>query len=454
MMKKIELLIKHAHKRKQNVKFSIALKTTVIYTAMFGLILAASVGILSWAMTVRTMHFQNLDRISSFIADRVSHEKEKEFDFDSFAKVNKIYIEMRDPRSGYVKNYGNKPSKNTHGFESLRQINVRDRQLFIKVTDCESIGLAGSITPFAFFASLLALLVLAALSGAFLMRKMMRPVYDLTRTARSISAGDLSRRIDSIHSHDELNELAETFNEMLDRIQKSYEQQNRFVSDASHELRTPLSVISGYANLLRRWGSEDREIREESIEKIVEETENMQQLVERLLFLARADQKRLNIKHEKFSISELMEEISGETRLISEDRNIISDIAQGLYLTADKALIKQAVRAVIENSLKYTPAGGDITIACRQTEGFTELSVQDTGVGISEKDIPYIFDRFYKVDESRVRGSKGSSGLGLSIVKWIVESHGGKLEAKSKYGCGTKITMLIPNTTSLPRLEQ
>lgn len=453
MMKRTKFL-KHADKNKQNIKFSIALKTTIIYTAMFGVILAASVGILSWAMTVRTMHFQNLDRTSSFIADRVLHERNESFDFASFAKVNKIYIEMRDPRSGFAESYGDKPSKNEHGFESVRQVDVRGKQLFIKVTDCENIGIAGNLTPFAFFAALLALLALAALSGAFFMRKMMRPVYDMTRTARSISAGDLSKRIDSIHSHDELKELADTFNEMLDRIQKSYEQQNRFVSDASHELRTPLSVISGYANLLRRWGSDDREVRSESIEKIVEETENMQRLVERLLFLARADQKRLSIKYEKFNVSELMDEISGETKLIGEDHSISSNIESGLYVMADKALIKQAVRAVIENSLKYTPTGGEITISCKGAEGFAELSVRDTGVGIAAKDIPHIFDRFYKADESRVRGSKGSSGLGLSIVKWIVESHGGKLKAESKQGSGTKITLLIPNEAcSLPCLE-
>ena len=437
-------VFERARSKRQNIKFSIALKATVLYTAMFGFIIAVSAGALSWAMSVRTMHFQNIERISSFVADHVMHERGGSFNFESFAEANNVYIEIRDPKSGFSAGFGKKPAGNTQGLESLRQVDTMGSRFFIKVSDRENIGIAGVLTPVTFFAAILALLAAAAVSGALLMRKMMRPVYQMTRTARSISAGDLSRRIDPVHSRDELQELADTFNEMLDRIQEAYNKQNRFVSDASHELRTPLSVISGYANLLRRWGNDDREIRNESVDKIIEETDNMQRLVERLLFLARADQKRLGVKYEKFCVSDLMDEIADETSLIGGQHKIMRSIERELYVTADRALIKQAVRAVVENSLKYTPAGGSITLSCVTEGGAVRLSVKDTGAGISTEDLPHIFDRFYKADVSRVRSVRGSSGLGLSIVKWIVESHGGQLKAESAKGSGTEIIMLIP----------
>ncbi len=444
MVRKMIAVFERARSKRQNIKFSIALKATVLYTAMFGFIIAVSAGALSWAMSVRTMHFQNIERISSFVADHVMHERGGSFNFESFAEANNVYIEIRDPKSGFSAGFGKKPAGNTQGLESLRQVDTMGSRFFIKVSDRENIGIAGVLTPVTFFAAILALLAAAAVSGALLMRKMMRPVYQMTRTARSISAGDLSRRIDSVHSRDELQELADTFNEMLDRIQEAYNKQNRFVSDASHELRTPLSVISGYANLLRRWGNDDREIRNESVDKIIEETDNMQRLVERLLFLARADQKRLGVKYEKFCVSDLMDEIADETSLIGGQHKIMRSIERELYVTADRALIKQAVRAVVENSLKYTPAGGSITLSCVTEGGAVRLSVKDTGAGISTEDLPHIFDRFYKADVSRVRSVRGSSGLGLSIVKWIVESHGGQLKAESAKGSGTEIIMLIP----------
>lgn len=340
--------------------------------------------------------------------------------------------------------YGTAPQPGVRYDETMRRVDRRGSALFMRVVDKEDLGIAGNLTITGFFVFLVLMLAFAAFFGALLMRKMMRPVYDMTRTARSISASDLSMRIDTVHSHDELKELAETFNGMLDRIQKSYEQQNRFVSDASHELRTPLSVISGYANLLRRWGSDDKEVLNESVEKIIEEAENMQQLVERLLFLARADKQTQQVHLELFCVSDMMSEIAAETRMIDEGHEISEEIKADVMLTADPALMKQAVRAVVENSVKYTPAGGNILLCCRRTPEFVELTVADTGAGISEKDLPHIFDRFYKADESRTRGKKGSSGLGLSIVKWIVERHGGKIQVESKSGSGTTTKILLP----------
>lgn len=326
--------------------------------------------------------------------------------------------------------------------QTVRMINTPHRHLAVRVVDQESEGLAG--ISVGWYVAILALLtVLTALFGAMRTRKMLRPVAVMTRTARSISANDLSLRIDAVESHDELRELAETFNGMLDRLQEAYEKQNRFVSDASHELRTPLSVISGYANLLRRWGSNDRAVLNESVQKIIEETDNMQQLVNRLLFLARADRKTQHVKFERVDLGAMMGEITEETKLIDRQHGISFEGDGNAAAMADGALMKQAVRAAVENSIKYTPAGGSITLFCRSGETAVELGVKDTGIGIEEKDLPHIFDRFYKADTARTR-EKGSSGLGLSIVKWIVDQHGGTISVESRPGAGTVFTIRLP----------
>lgn len=443
-MKKFKLPVLKKAADRNNIKFSIAFKTSAIYVILFGLIIGAVFGAFSWGMATRAVHHQRLDHLADVTADRIKRGDLRQFDFSSFAEENRVYIEIRDMRSNFSAQYGNIPAAGTRHEESFRQVEAHSARLDLRLVDEEGISFLAGLTPLDMLVILVILLLLAAVFGSLLMRKMMRPVYEMTHKARSISASDLSIRIDSVHSHDELKELAETFNDMLDRIQKSYEQQRRFVSDASHELRTPLSVISGYANLLRRWGSGDQEVLNESIGKIVDEASNMQQLVDSLLFLARADQKTQPVHFERFDVSGMMADVAEETRLIDAGHTISAEIEPEIFITADPALIKQAVRAVVENSIKYTPQNGKITISCRRKTGGAELIVKDTGVGIDEQDLPHIFDRFYKADESRTRGQKGSSGLGLSIVKWIVERHGGKISVESKYGSGTATVMELP----------
>lgn len=463
------------HSGVRGVKFSIVFKTSAIYTSMFTLILVLTVGLLTWGMATQSARAQRLDKLASFLAERYTHGEDN-FDFASFAQANHVYIELVDPAGGKLASYGTAPDPGKKHAETARPVDLRRPMIVgggtssmpggmpsapggtasapgghirlirpvVRVVDLDDIGPAGWVTLPWTAALLAVLLILAAAAGASLMRRMMRPVYEMTQTARDISATDLSLRIDAGKARDELGELAQTFNEMLDRIQQAYEQQNRFVSDASHELRTPLSVISGYANLLRRWGSEDKAVREESISKIVEETGNMQQLAERLLFLARADKQTQPVKTERFCLSDLMEDVMEETRLIDTDHALEQEICADVFVTADPALIKQAVRALLENSEKYTPEGGTITVACYDVENGAEITVKDTGVGIEEKDLPHIFDRFYKADESRTRGKGASSGLGLSIVKWIVERHSGTVRVSSTRGGGTTFSIFLP----------
>ena len=238
-------------------------------------------------------------------------------------------------------------------------------------------------------------------------------------------------------------EIALTFNRMMDRIESAYQRQNQFVSDASHELRTPIAIIQGYARMLERWGKDDREILEEAIAAINKEAKAMQDLVERLLFIARNDKDTLVLVKEKFDISELMNELVRETHMLVNQHEIISHIEPGIFVFGDRDRIKQALRIFVDNAIKYSPADGKITLRLFREEGYAVTVVKDTGMGIPEEELPKIFDRFYRVDTARERG-KGGSGLGLSIARIIVLRHGGRIKVASKPDKGTKFSIYWP----------
>lgn len=241
----------------------------------------------------------------------------------------------------------------------------------------------------------------------------------------------------------ELAGLETAVNKLMTRMRDSYRQQARFVSDASHELRTPIAVIRGYADLLDRWGKTDEKILEESIEAIKSESENMQHLVEQLLFLARGDSGRTPLNVTDFDISDMMKEVWEESSMIDKDHEYRFESGGEIPARGDISLIKQAARILIENASKYTPEGGEIMLKSLTAEGHPAFSVQDSGIGISESDIPHIFDRFYRADDSRSKQT-GGSGLGLAIAKWIVERHGGRFEVISRKDIGTRITVILP----------
>lgn len=291
-------------------------------------------------------------------------------------------------------------------------------------------------------AFILAVLIMIRV-GARTSRRMLSPINTMTRTARSISVGDLATRLDVVDSHDELKELAVTFNQMLDRIQTSFEKQEVFVSDASHELRTPISVIQGYANLLQRWGKEDRAVLQESIDAIKGESDYMKELVEKLLFLASADKKKQALQTEPFALNLLVEEVLKETNLIDTEHTISGVVKETLMVDGDWALIKQALRIFIDNSIKYTLSGGSISINSNLKGSRALITIEDTGKGIAAEELPLIFDRFYKADKSRTR-ENGGAGLGLSIAKWIIDQHQGDIWVESKLGQGTKISIYLP----------
>lgn len=264
---------------------------------------------------------------------------------------------------------------------------------------------------------------------------------------------DLQSAIDKLdpaaasHIHtgnSELKELEDAVNSLLDRMNETYRQQVQFVSDASHELRTPLAVILGYAGMLDRWGKSDEKVLDEAVTAIKNESEHMTKLVEELLFLARGDNGRQTIDRDVFSLSELINDVCNEYRLIDPKHTYICDVNGEFMSFGDASMIKQAARILTDNAKKYTPDGGEITLRVRRNiQGELYFEVQDTGIGIDQKDIEHIFERFYRADPARNRDT-GGTGLGLSIAKWIVDSHGGRFEVSSCPGIGTRITVLLP----------
>ena len=259
-----------------------------------------------------------------------------------------------------------------------------------------------------------------------------------------VDAGDMDAHIPAEAISSELRPLAIAINDMLNRIESSYEAQAKFVSNASHELRTPIAVIQGYANMLSRWGSEDPETLQESIEAIKSEAESMKQLVNQLLFLARGDNDTMHLEMTDVNIRALMEEVLREETMIDSGHNINAKFVDTpVMINCDAGLIKQVVRILFDNSIKYTPAGESITLKLESRANFAQITVQDEGQGIPSELLPHIFDRFVRADESRTRNS-GGSGLGLSIAKQIVDKHGGKISVQSAEGIGSKFTVILP----------
>ncbi|MDD7795887.1 sensor histidine kinase [Clostridium sp. 'White wine YQ'] len=283
-------------------------------------------------------------------------------------------------------------------------------------------------------------MIASIILGYVLSKRMLKPIDDITKAADNISINNLKERIDVKGPEDELKRLGDTFNNMIDRLQESFNKQTQFVSDASHELRTPIAVIQGYANLLHRWGKDDREALEKSIHAIRFETDNMVALVEKLLFLAKGDSGSQKIEKKEFQLNELINEVVEESRLIAEDHIIENKSNDEVKILADYKMIKQLLRIFIDNSVKFTSKQGKIDISSKLEEGNVKITVSDNGIGIPKEEIENIFNRFYTVDKSRSK-DKGGTGLGLSIAKWIVEMHQGDIEVESEEGIGTSISV-------------
>ena len=265
---------------------------------------------------------------------------------------------------------------------------------------------------------------------------------EIEQAIENIQPGQAGENTPLSFMDSDLSGIEAAMNNLLLRMRDTYRQQARFVNDASHELRTPIAVILGYANMLDRWGKTDPRILEEGIGAIRNEADHMNHLVEQLLFLARGDSGKTTLSLEKLSICDLMREIYEESFMIDENHHYRLQVPEySVETEADPGLLKQAVRILIDNASKYTPAGEEIILSAGRTdESEPYLQVQDLGAGIAQSEIPHVFERFYRSDEVR---STAGTGLGLSIAKWIVDKHGGHFEILSRQDLGTRIRIVL-----------
>ncbi len=299
--------------------------------------------------------------------------------------------------------------------------------------------------------------------------KRLKPLYTMSEAARVITRTDPSDETyatlqdainklspsnpnDKLHTgRKELVGLESAVNDMIERMRNTYKSQNRFVSDASHELRTPIAVIQGYANMLDRWGREDPEILEESISAIKSEADNMNRLVENLLFLARGDSGKTNLHPELVDINQLMIDIYDEFVMIDDKHEFRLDLRASVKSIIDISLIKQCMRILIDNAVKYSTEGSDIILRLQMRgDNFYSMEVQDYGIGIKQEDSDKVFERFYRSDPARNRQT-GGSGLGLSIAKWIADKHSGHIELLSYEDLGTRLSLVLPLKVSEPK---
>jgi heavy metal sensor kinase len=287
-------------------------------------------------------------------------------------------------------------------------------------------------------------LLLSAGGGLFLARRALKPVDRMIQTTREIEETDLARRID-VATNDELGRLAATLNAMLERLESAFHRQRQFTDDASHELRTPLSVIEAEASLALRRKRPADDYRD-ALAIVVEEARNMNRLIDQLLTLARADAGEEALALESLDLSEIAEETIATMRPLAEEKDVtlIAGSMTSAAVNADRVHLKRLLANLIDNAIRYTAAGGSVTVSVAQDSESVTLTVDDTGIGIPAGHLPHIFERFYRVDKARSR-AEGGSGLGLAICKQIAEEHGGSISVESDEGEGTRFAVRMPS---------
>jgi heavy metal sensor kinase len=305
-------------------------------------------------------------------------------------------------------------------------------------------------------------LIVASMGGQFLANKALKPVDNITQTARMITSQNLNQRIIPLKVKDEISRLIDTFNEMISRLDQSFQQMKQFSSDASHELKTPLTILKGEVEVTLRKERPPQEY-QQILKSNLEEINRMSQIVEDLLLLSKADTGEIHLNKEDINLSKILNEIIAQMDMLARSKRLhlfTSNHQQDIHLFGDALRIRELLMNLIENGIKYTEEGGSIHITLDieyhpplkiqsdsvggEREKLVKIIVSDTGIGISAEDKERIFDRFFRVDKSRSR-EEGGSGLGLSICKWIVEAHQGEIKVESELGKGSSFIVKLPS---------
>ena len=288
--------------------------------------------------------------------------------------------------------------------------------------------------------------VVASTAGLLLSRALTRPIQQLTLAADEVARGDLERQV-PVRSADEIGRLGQAFNRMISQLRATERMRTDFVSNVSHELRTPLTAIKGLVETLRDGAVDDREVRDRFLATIEDETDRLIRLVNDLLVLSKADSQALKLKRKPLDVRDLIERSVHKLGPQLEGKGILVEVSapdRPQWVLADADRIEQVLVNLLDNAIKYSPQGGQITVAIDDEDSETvSVAVRDEGVGIPAGDLPRVFERFYRVDRARSRDG-GGSGLGLSIAKAIVEAHGGDITMRSEEGQGTTVRFTLP----------
>jgi heavy metal sensor kinase len=304
-------------------------------------------------------------------------------------------------------------------------------------------------------------LMVASLGGQFLAHKALKPVDNITQTARIITSQNLNQRISPPKVKDEISRLIDTFNEMISRLDQSFRQIKQFSSDVSHELKTPLTILKGEIEVLLRKERASQEY-QQTLKSNLEEINRMSQIVEDLLLLSKADIGEVRLNKEDINLTEILNEVVVQMERLARSKGLslsVSNHLQDIHILGDALRIRELFINLIENGIKYTEQGGSIHITLQKENGpsmgshsgwgegekgeFAKITISDTGIGIAKNDQERIFSRFFRVDKARSR-EEGGSGLGLSICKWIVEAHQGEIIVESELGKGSSFIVKLP----------
>jgi len=284
---------------------------------------------------------------------------------------------------------------------------------------------------------------LAGIGGFILATKSLAPLRWMADQARTITDKNLHSRLDIGAATDELQLLSKSFNELLFRLDRSFETMRRFVADASHELRTPIAIIRGEADVALNQERRPAEYRD-SLAIIQDEARRLSRLIDDLLNLARADSGHVTLRIEEFYFSDLLADCCRSLHIVADAKRITLECRcpEDVSFSGDQELLRRLILNLLDNAIRYTPEGGKISVVLERNGGELRLQVADTGVGIDPEAARHVFERFYRGDQARSR-QNGGFGLGLSIVRWIAESHNGTVEVSSKPGKGSTFTVLL-----------
>lgn len=285
-------------------------------------------------------------------------------------------------------------------------------------------------------------LLAASAGGWFLASRALGPVDRVTRTAQRLGAEDLSARLHLPETHDEVGRLAATFDGMLDRLERAFQQQRQFTADAAHELRTPLALLTSRADVALERPRHPAEYRR-VLTELRADADRMTQLLSAMLTLARADRGREELVYEEVDLAALVDDVTASMQPLAATRSV--ELSAGelapLVVPGDQTRLTQLLVNLLENAIKYTLSRGKVQVSLAQTADGAVLTVSDGGIGIAPEHLPHLFERFYRVDPAR---GAGGAGLGLAICRWIVEAHGGQISAASSVGIGTVVTVQLP----------